>query len=110
MHPDILLKRYSKYHRKKKSIVKRNKIRIETLQLIFLQFKFVWIDDNYMGTALTNELSRLTNDLEFVFESVRQHFLFESHLVRKEEASNVYYHGFNNFTGENSCCKWGRGN
>jgi hypothetical protein len=40
--------------------------------------------------------------------SMKQHFLFHRHLS-DEMNDGIYFHGYNNFTGENSCCKWGRG-
>ena len=74
-------------------------------------FQFVWVDDCYMGTALNNELSRLTSDPKHVLESAKQHVLFHRHLVNKTEDpdSGVYYHGYNGITDQTSCCKWGRG-
>ena len=76
--------------------------------MYFTSSQFVWIDDDYMGTSLNNELSRLTGNPEHVLESMEQHFLFHGHLSDKMN-DGIYFHGFNGFTRQNSCCKWGRG-
>eukprot|EP01084_Bolivina_argentea_P140007 246242_1 len=84
---------------------------------------FVWADDNYMGTALLARLAsilplassinnvdvknNMSTYINFVYE---QNMLFSKHLLYPNSLYNgLYAHGYNAYSGDHSCCPWGRG-
>ncbi len=76
--------------------------------LEFLRKKVLWVDDMYMGTALTSAASVMTGDPSHVMESAKQIIQFNSYLA--VDSSGLYFHGYNDASESYSCCKWARGN
>ncbi len=73
-----------------------------------LKNEVLWVDDMYMGTALTSALSVMTGNPSHVLESAKQIQAFNSYLYNKDSI-HLYFHGYNNATEEFSCCFWARG-
>ena len=69
----------------------------------------LWVDDSFMGTSLTTSLSLETGDPEYVIDSARQLLNFRDYLIIESDLDELYYHGYDNSSGDMSCCKWGRG-
>lgn len=68
----------------------------------------IWVDDMFMGTALATEWGTLSGDQSHVLWAAEQVIAINNYLVVDEDG--LYHHGFNNYTGHISCCKWARGN
>jgi hypothetical protein len=74
---------------------------------------FLWQDDQFMGLALLSRLSRQpavpaesrARYRDFV---AAQHAGFAKRC--QDAATGLYRHGFNDATGDRSCCFWGRAN
>jgi len=68
----------------------------------------VWADDQTMGTVLVARLAPLFHNAAYATEVTRQQIGFAKRLV--DPRDGLSYHGFNEASGDASCCKWGRGN
>jgi rhamnogalacturonyl hydrolase YesR len=74
---------------------------------------FLWSDDQFMGIALLARAARnagLPRDLAATYADfcARQQVSFASHM--QDPSDGLFFHGYNAFTNETSCCKWGRAN
>ena len=71
----------------------------------------LWVDDMFMGTALTTAWSLYTGDPTHVLESTKQLLALHDYLVVADDVGQdaLFHHGFNAYNGHISCCKWGRG-
>ena len=71
---------------------------------------FVWADDQFMGLALLSrysviaDVTRQEQLLQFVCKQLQ---LFNEHLSLNE--TGLTTHGYNDASGHQSCCSWGRG-
>ncbi len=68
----------------------------------------VWADDLFMSSIVLLKMTELTGDQKYLDEVVNQVILFDSHL--RDDASNLYWHGYFSRKGEHSPSKWGRAN
>ena len=74
---------------------------------------FLWSDDEFMGIALLARAARNPGlppalALEFANYVASQQVSFAAHM--QDPADGLFFHGYNAFTNETSCCKWGRAN
>jgi len=70
--------------------------------------QFLWDDDMYMGLALISRLAVIQNNRTFSDRGGKMQGTFASHVF--DQASSLYWHGYNNEDDHHSCCKWSRGN
>ena len=70
----------------------------------------VWVDDMFMGTAVLVEWAKITGDVEYLEYACWQLKRITEYLYREEHEDGLLHHGYNFWTGDLSCCKWGRGN
>ena len=70
----------------------------------------VWVDDMFMGTAVLVEWAKLTGDGEHLEYAGQQVKRMTEYLYRAEHEDGLLHHGYNFWTDDLSCCKWGRGN
>ncbi|MEX0859102.1 MAG: glycoside hydrolase family 88 protein [Balneolaceae bacterium] len=68
----------------------------------------VWADDLYMGSIVLLKMSELTGDHKYLDEVVKQVIQFDEHL--RDQASNIYWHGWFSRNEEYSSSKWARAN
>ena len=62
----------------------------------------------YMGLTLLARLSIYEANQSRAEQVLKQQLTFSGHL--QDESDGIFYHGYNDLDGHNSCCKWGRGN
>lgn len=68
----------------------------------------VWADDLFMGSIVLLKMAELTDNEIYLNEVVNQVNAFDGYL--RDEASNLYWHGWFSKEGKNSSSKWGRAN
>jgi len=68
----------------------------------------VWADDLYMGTIVLLKMTELTDDDQYLDEAIKQVHQFDDYL--RDDASNLYWHGWFTNSGAHSSSKWGRAN
>ena len=74
---------------------------------------FLWQDDQFMGTALLARVARYPGAPQalarrYAAAAAAQQLQFAGYC--QDPSSGLYRHGYNNGTGELSCCSWGRAN